>query len=169
MAPSAYRIVSSTKRAARLRAVAGGPAKGGDVAPGHPVRSRIYAHLLALPGDHFRGIARALHLDVSTARHHLDALVRKGLVVRTNGNGRCRFYPVGQGSRDERNRLYVDHWRYRDLRLRVLVAVRGAGSAGPTDVARALRISRQLAAYHLGQLEELGLVRRDDGRYRPRA
>ena len=131
----------------------------------HPVRRRIYEHLLRLPGDHLRSIARALRLDLGTARHHLDVLVRRGLVVRDDGDGRCRFYPVGDGSHDERNRLFVSHWKYRDLRLRVLMAVGRMKDARPSTVAGSLRISRQLAAYHLSRLEVLGLVRREDGRY----
>ncbi len=160
-----YSVVSSISEAARRRAGAGRHAGGREAVPDQPVRRRIYAHLLALPGDHFRSIARALHLDTSTARHHLEALVRQGWVIRDDWNGRCRYYPVGPGCREERNRLYMDHWKYRDLRLRVLIAARGMASAGPTDVARSLRISRQLAGYHLARLQGMGLLRRVDGRY----
>ena len=48
----------------------------------HPVRRRIYDHLRRLPGDHFRSVARSLDLAVGTARYHLDALLRDGLVYR---------------------------------------------------------------------------------------
>ena len=102
---------------------------------------------------------------MSTTRHHLDVLVRRGSVFRDASNGRLRFYPTGLGSESERNHLYMSHWRYRDLRLRVLLAVGRTKDARPSTVARSLRISRQLAAYHLARLEELGLVRRENGRY----
>ncbi len=140
---------------------------GADGRPDHPVRRRIYEHLLRLPGDHLCSIARTLRLDLGTARHHLEILVDRHLVVRQGQNEKRRFYPVGTGSLSERNRLYMDHWKYRDLRLRVLQAVARLGAARPSSVARALGISRQLAAYHLARLEEIGLVRRQEGGFVP--
>ena len=140
----------------------------GDAAHDHPVRRRIYEHLLRLPGDHLCAIARSLRLDLGTTRHHLAELIRRGLVVRQGEDAKRRFYPVGHGSATERNRLYMEHWKYRDIRLRVLQAVSRLEVARPSSVARSLGISRQLAAYHLGRLEELGLLRRVDGRYVPR-
>lgn len=136
-----------------------------DPTADHPVRRRIYQHLVRLPGDHFCSVARSLRLDRGTARHHLEVLIRRGLLFRDERDGRTRFYPVGDGSQKERNRLYMSHWRYRDLRLRVLLAVGRMGQAWPSTVARSLGISRQLAAYHLARLEELGLLRRRDGGY----
>lgn len=137
-----------------------------DVALTHPTRVRIMTHLKLLPGDHFRSIVRMLDLQVSSARHHLGVLLRSGLVREDRARGRLRYYPSGAGSDSERNELFAKHWNYRDLRLRVFHATRNLGSATPATVAAALGISRQLAAYHLASLVELGLVHRDNGRYR---
>src|SRR5205823_11387464 len=52
----------------------------------HTVRRRIYDHLVRLPGDHFRSVARSLDIAVSTARNHLTALIRDGLVYRAMKN-----------------------------------------------------------------------------------
>jgi len=84
-----------------------------------------------------------------TVRHHLGTLVRSGLVAEDRTQGRCRYYPKEAA---EANLLYRDHWRYRDVRFRVLLAARVLGDARPSNVARATGISRQLAAYHLGKL-----------------
>jgi len=132
----------------------------------HPTRVRIYNHLLILPGDHFRSIVRNLSLGIGEGRHHLDVMLRSGLVREDKTNGRCRYYAEGQGPAMERNDLFAKHWSYRDLRLRVLFAVRNLGEAKPTAVAKVLGISRQLAAYHLSNLQELGLVTRDGRHYR---
>lgn len=132
----------------------------------HPTRVRIYNHLLVLPGDHFRSIVRNLRIGVGEGRHHLNVMLRTGLVREDKTNGRCRYYAEGQGPMTDRNELFAKHWGFRDLRLRVLFAVRDLGEAKPSTVAKSLGISRQLAAYHLANLEELGLVTRDGRHYR---
>lgn len=133
---------------------------------GHPTRVRIYNHLLVLPGDHFRSIVRILRIGVGEGRHHLNVMIRSGLVREDKSNGRCRYYAEGKGPVTDRNELFAKHWDYRDLRLRVLFAVRNMSDAKPSAVAKSLGISRQLAAYHLANLEELGLVTRDGRHYR---
>src|SRR2546427_12356829 len=45
----------------------------------HPIRRRVYDHLVRLPGDHFRSVARSLNLAGGTARDHFDALAPGGL------------------------------------------------------------------------------------------
>jgi predicted transcriptional regulator len=130
----------------------------------HPVRRKIYEHLLRLPGDHFRSVARSLHLAVGTARYHLDALARDGLVYKEETNGRARYYVTG-GEADV-NRLYARHWEFRQVRLRILGAVRRLGKAQPATIAKVLGISRQLVSYHLACLEKAGRVRRDGALYR---
>jgi len=134
----------------------------------HPSRLRIYEHLLRLPGDHFRAIARVLRMGVSSARHHLVVLVRTGLVYEERADGRCRYYPRGEAVTAQIAGLYRKHWRYRDLRFRVLLAVHAVREAQPATVARALGISRQLAAYHLARLAKQGKVVVREGRYRSR-
>lgn len=137
-----------------------------DVALTHPTRNRIMAHLKLLPGDHFRSIVRMLDLGIGSARHHLGVLMRSGLVREDKTGTKVRYYASGSGSDSERNQLFAKHWNYRDLRLRVLYATRTLGEATPASVAAALGISRQLAAYHLSCLAELGLVQRERGHFR---
>ncbi len=132
----------------------------------HPTRVRIYNHLLVLPGDHFRSIVRSLRIGVGEGRHHLSMMLRSGLVREDKTNGRCRYYAAGQGPVTDRNELFAKHWKYRDIRVRVLFAVRSMGEARAAAVAKSLGVSRQLAAYHLANLEELGLVKRSGGVYR---
>lgn len=131
----------------------------------HPTRLRIHGHLVLLPGDHLRSIARALRLSLSTTKYHLGVLLRRGLVKVENVNGRSRYYAAGRDSKPHRNELFERHWKYRDLRLRVLLAVERMDRPSPSAVARGLGISRQLAAYHLGRLVEAGLVRHTSGGY----
>jgi predicted transcriptional regulator len=130
----------------------------------HPIRRRIYDHLVRLPGDHFRSVARSLNLAVGTARYHLDALAREGLVYKHDTNGRARYYVTG-GEADV-NRLYARHWEYRDVRLRIHGTLRRLEKAQPATIAKVLGISRQLVSYHLAVLEKAGRVRRQGAHYR---
>lgn len=129
----------------------------------HPVRRRIYDHLCRLPGDHLRSVARSLRLAVGTARYHFDALAREGLIYKQDSNGRARYYATGRQA--EVNRLYARHWEYREVRLRVLDALRRMEDAPPARIARTLGVSRQLVSYHLSCLEAAGLARRQGARY----
>src|SRR5438034_11635693 len=88
----------------------------------HPVRRRIHEPAVRLPGDHFRSVARSLDIAVGTARYHLAALLRDGLVYREDTNGRARYY-VKSGAADV-NLLYSQHWEFRDVRLRLVGALR---------------------------------------------
>src|SRR5436309_3364227 len=130
----------------------------------HPVRRRIYDHLVRLPGDHFRSVARSLDIAIGTARYHLAALLRDGLVYREDTNGRARYY-VKAGAADV-NRLYAQHWEFRDVRLRIVGALRRLERAQPATISKVLGISRQLVSYHLVRLEKAGRVRREGSLYR---
>ena len=134
----------------------------------HPARKRIYNHLTRLPGDHFRSIVRSLRLGHGAAHYHLDVLVSGGFLLREKTEGRCRYYPNAHGAEPERNHLYKKHWRFRALRLRVLGVLRRLQPAGAVAVARELKISRQLASYHLSQLAKRGEVLREQGRFKAR-
>jgi DNA-binding transcriptional ArsR family regulator len=101
---------------------------------------------------------------VGTARYHLDALLRDGLVYKEDTNGRARYYVTG-GEADV-NRLYARHWEFRDVRLRILATLRRLDKAQPATLAKVLGMSRQLVSYHLAYLEKTGRVRRDGSLFR---
>ncbi len=129
-------------------------------------RRRLYDHLLLLPGDHFRAIARSLGIGVGTARHHLQIMIRDGLVYERKADGRSRYYVAGDSEQRAKNDLFGKHWGFRDLRLRIWNALNRTGESTATKIATILGITRQLTAYHLGRLEEKGLVSSQDRRYR---
>ncbi len=130
----------------------------------HPVRRQIYDHLRLLPGNHFRSVVRSLRLAVGTARYHLNELLEDGLIYKQRVNGKTRYY-VTEGEA-EMNRLYARHWEYRDLRLRVLMALRQMENAQPATIAKVLGTSRQLVSYHLRELRQDGRIERHGNRYR---
>ncbi len=126
----------------------------------------MVAYLRAIPGDHFRSVARNLGLSVGEARHHLDRLIRDGYVVERKDPARSRYYLRSRHADPERNELFSRQWAFRDLRIRVLTKVRSRGPSSGREVAAELGISRQLASYHLARLEEMGFVHRDGRRFR---
>ena len=126
----------------------------------------MYEHLLLLPGDHFRSIVRSLGIGVGTAQHHLQVMLRDGLVYERKAEGRSRYYVAGDREQLAKNDLFGKHWGFRDLRLRIWNAVNRSGESTATRIASVLGITRQLAAYHLGRLEKKGLVSSEDRRYR---
>jgi len=126
----------------------------------------VYEHLLLLPGDHFRSIVRSLGIGVGTARHHLQIMVRDGLVYERKADGRSRYYVAGNPEQLAKNDLFGKHWGFRDLRLRIWSALNRSGESTATRIASALGITRQLAAYHLRRLEQKGLVSSQNRRYR---
>lgn len=132
----------------------------------HPTRRRIYDHLLALPGDHFRSLVRSLDLSIGVTRHHLAVLMAQDFVYEDKSNGRTRYYAKALPAQSEKNGLYARHWGFRDTRGRIVRAVEQLGDATPTKVAKAMGISRQLAAYHLTQLERAKVLHREGGAYR---
>lgn len=131
-----------------------------------PTRRRIVEHLTLLPGDHFRSIVRSLHLSFGATRHHLAVLARTGLVRSERIGGKLRYFSVARGRTPPMNETFKQYWTYRDLRVRVWSAVLRSPDARPSAIAASLGVSRQLAAYHLKCLTELGLVVRNHGRYR---
>lgn len=132
----------------------------------HPTRRRIVEHLRVLPGDHFRSIVRSLHLPGGTARYHLVGLVKKGFLRTEKIGARLRYFTTSISAKPPLNETYEQYWKYRDLRTRVWLAVVRMPEARPSAVAKSLGVSRQLAAYHLSRLAELGLVRHVHDHYR---
>jgi len=132
----------------------------------HETRHRIYEHLLLLPGDHFRSIARAADVGVGTAHHHLQILIREGIVYAEKREGRSRYYVAGDAFQRERNELFGKHWSYRETRLRIWTVLNRLEDTSAAEIAHVLGISRQLAAYHMIWFERRGFVLRNHGRYR---
>ncbi len=144
----------------------GGPTSA--VGSDHPTRVKILAHLEAVPGDHFRSIARCVHVSRAEARHHLNVLMRRGQVREARQGGRLRYY-VNDPAQADRNAAFGAYWRLREPRNSVLRLVENRATVGPSDVAATLGISRQLASYHLQRLAASGKITYDGGCYRPAA
>ncbi len=132
----------------------------------HPTREKILAHLEVVPGDHFRSIVRSVKVSVGETRHHLNILMRRGLVREQRGSRVCRYYSA-RTRQSDRTTVFEAFWRLTDCRHQVLTVVQERNVVRPSEVAIALGISRQLADYHLQHLAATGEIHREQGSYYP--
>ncbi len=117
----------------------------------HFVRGQLYAYIVSHPGISFSELREAFGLHNGSVTYHIAVLEALGF-IRTASDGR-------------RKRMYAStaHGKVlgrflSDTQYKILEAVRQLGSAGPSEVAHALGMSKQRAAYNLKRLGELGML-----------
>lgn len=118
-----------------------------------PMRERVHAHVVAHPGIRYRELQRALDLQNGSLAHHLQVLVREGLLREVPEGRAVRFYGAGAPASEPV-----------DTGSRVLAFVRANPGATGADVARALDLKASLTGYHLQRLEDEGKLRRERDR-----
>jgi predicted transcriptional regulator len=120
-------------------------------------RERIRRHVAAHPGVHFSALVRALGLAPGQVQHHVRHLVRADAVVEEPLYGRTHYY---EPAYDPWERGAIAVLR-RETARDVLVLLLTDGPAGPATVADDLDLARSTVEWHLGHLEEQGLVRKE--------
>ncbi|KOX92370.1 winged helix-turn-helix transcriptional regulator [Haloarcula rubripromontorii] len=122
-------------------------------------RARIYRHINANPGVHFRELTRALDLATGQVQYHL---ARLDCVHSESVNGRTHYYT---SSFDPWERHAIAFLR-RETARDVLVALMEYETARPGEVADHLDIARSTLEHHLSGLIEHDIVekRRSEGR-----
>lgn len=130
-------------------------------------RRRTYEKVAEAPGLHLRDLARRLEMDVRTAMYHLGQLEKHGLVTRIEEAGFSRFFPRTEGRKevvDARDKPLLGLLRKRvPLYVALFLLTRDAATHG--DLAEGAGVSPSTLSYHLGRMEALGAVRKDDSRY----
>jgi len=122
---------------------------------------RLQALVEATPGLHFRALGRAGHVtSVGQLRHHVDRLVRAGLVREVADGRYVRLFPAG--ARDAEGAARLCRPVTRRIARQLL-----AGPRSRTDLRRALGCADSTLGYHLARLRQAGDVQRlpQDGRY----
>lgn len=115
------------------------------------------------PGIHFNAVVRDTGFAPGQVQYHLRRLLRTKQVTNERLYGRTHYYPPEH-----------DPWECRTLALvrretarGVLVHLLEHEGAKPTEVAERLEVARSTLEWHLGRLEEQGIVRKEkDGRNR---
>ena len=127
----------------------------------HDTRAALYGHLQSEPGTYLSAFADQPGIDASRAsiRYHLGILEREGLVTSEKRRGRRRYYPLGMSPDALSIALESDT---KAAILEVLAA--GDNELTVSELANQVNRDPSTVTYHLGQLEEDGLIsRRRDG------
>jgi predicted transcriptional regulator len=118
-------------------------------------RRRVYEAICADPGIHLRELSRLVAQSLGNVEHHLQHLVRHGLVSSHRGRNRCSYFPTGQvDARDAR----LLHLLRKEPCRTILTALADAPDQSTSEVAARLGLSSSTASYHLKRLKEEGLI-----------
>lgn len=123
----------------------------------HPRRAAMLARLRERPGLGTSELALALHASEGATRHHLDVLVRAGLLTRLDVASGPRWFVAGSVERGRQAReavLAADGAEARALRL-----IEHAPGIHAAQLARELGVTRPAAHFTLKRLRVKGLVR----------
>lgn len=158
--------VDESKRATLKRFAAAGAAApfariGGDASSGDSdARDAIVGYLTSTPGAHFSKLRDDLGLGTGETQHHVERLVTDDVLESRRDGDYRRFYPANQFSAFEQVALgYLRRSTPRGMMLQLLQNPEATGAT----LADALEVSRATVSNHAAELENAGLLSRDDG------
>ena len=158
--------IDESKRATLRRFAAVGAASpltrlsGGDGGEKSDVREAIAGYLATTPGAHFSKVRDDLQLGTGETQHHLRRLLDENAVEGARDGDYRRFYPSGQFSEFEQRAL--GYLRRDTPRGMVLALLRDPDATG-SDLADELDVSRATVSKYAAQLEEVGVLSRENG------
>ena len=134
---------------------------GGDGGSGESeARDAIAGYVVTTPGAHFSKIRDDLKLGTGEAQHHLRQLLDANVVESHRDGDYRRFYPAEQFSSFEQVAL---GYLRRDTPRGMLIELLRDPDATGSDLADALDVSRPTVSKYAADLEEIGLLDREDG------
>ena len=120
------------------------------------LRERIMDLLVMSPGSYLGKMGRDLNVPTSTLKYHLNILKSFDLVT-TVKKGRCRHYfPKRRRFTDHEKRMFaaLEHAPTR----RMVELVRSNPGVSQAGLVQMTGLSQSTVAWHMGKLEEMGLV-----------
>lgn len=125
-------------------------------------RRAIYQHVVANPGVHFRAILDEFDYAQGTIQYQLRWLDEHDLVEVSDDGKYTRYYPVADF--DDADRVVMNALR-RKYSRRILAQLLAAGPLTTTQLSERLDKAKSTVSWHLSNLAEAGLVRKErDGR-----
>ncbi len=122
---------------------------------------QLYHIVKEHPGVHFRGLGRAAGLtSAGQLRHHLDRLVRRGLIVEVKDGRFSRYFATG----DHEPRLRPELARFARPLPRQIGKLLLQSPLGRTELRRRLGCADSTLGYHLNRLVAAGDLQRRPGR-----
>ncbi|GAB3018775.1 winged helix-turn-helix transcriptional regulator [Natronobiforma cellulositropha] len=123
-------------------------------------RDAIAGYLSTTPGAHFSKIRDDLQLGTGETQHHLRRLEELGVVERFRDGDYKRFVVADRFDAFEKNAL---GYLRRDTPRGMLIELLRNPAVTASDLAAALEVSPPTVSKYAGELEEAGLLTRDDG------
>jgi predicted transcriptional regulator len=123
-------------------------------------RDAITGYLAATPGAHFSKLRDDLQLGTGEAQHHVERLLEAGTVESERDGDYRRFFVAGRFSAFERTALGA--LRRETPRRMVLALLDEPGLSG-TELADSVGVSRATISRTAADLEEAGVLARDEG------
>lgn len=121
----------------------------------HPKTRTVLETVRDRPGVHTGGVARVASLPVSTARYHLERLVRQGRLDAESFGQYRSFYPPRLQDPAERRAL---HHLNREVAGRILRYLAAHGTCRQGDLVVSLDRGASTISHHLRNLQDAGLV-----------
>ncbi|RQH03246.1 winged helix-turn-helix transcriptional regulator [Natrarchaeobius oligotrophus] len=123
-------------------------------------RDAIAGYLSTTPGAHFSKIRDDLQLGTGETQHHLRRLEDLGVIERYRDGDYKRFVPTGRFDEFEKQAL---GYLRRDTPRGMLMTLLSDPNASAGDLADALDVSAPTVSKYANELEEAGLLSREDG------
>jgi len=117
-------------------------------------RRAIYDHIIANPGEHFRGIQKAVDLEVGVLSHHMNVLEKEQLIVSEQDGSKRRFWAAGVRRDDGKVRLSR-------VQENILKSIQKEPGITQSQIARAIGVSRKVVFYHVKFLRNSGMVQEE--------
>jgi predicted transcriptional regulator len=132
-------------------------------------RRRAYELVSESPGLHLRDLARRLNIDVRTALYHLDQLRKHGLVAEIEEGRFKRYFPRTANGRkaevvDARDKPVLGLLR-KKVPLYVTLRLLTGDPASHGDLQAQAGVSGSTLSYHLGRMDRVGMLTKQDGAY----
>ncbi|RQG92870.1 MarR family transcriptional regulator [Natrarchaeobius halalkaliphilus] len=123
-------------------------------------RDAIAGYLSTTPGAHFSKIRDDLQLGTGETQHHLRRLEELDAIEHYSDGDYKRFVPTGRFDEFERQAL---GYLRRDTPRGMLVTLLSNPDATAGDLAGALDVSAPTVSKYASELEDAGLLSREDG------
>jgi predicted transcriptional regulator len=120
----------------------------------------ITGYLAATPGAHFSKIRDDLQLGTGETQHHLRRLESEGAIESRKDGDYRRYFPAGRF--DEFEQIALGYLR-RETPRGIVIALLEDPSATAGEIANRLGVSRPTVSTSAKQLDDAGLLSREDG------
>lgn len=146
-----------------LASLAGETDEGGEASPDR--RDAIRGYVAATPGVHFSKLRDDLALGTGETQYHVRRLVADGELESVKDGDYRRLFPARRFDAFERRAL---GYLRRSTPRGIILGLLADPSRSPSALADGLGITTGAISKAAGELEEVGLLSRSDGRYEVR-